>query len=564
MEKDINVLIIGAVACGAKTASRIHRLDPLAKITMLDQGKYISYAGCGLPYYISGDVKEFDELLQTGYGRIRDVDYFKDIKGADVRTGMRAESIDREKKIVIARDLSSNTETTFSYDKLVLGMGAAPVRPEIEGIDLKGIYHMTSMEDAAAISDLVKGTPGGSAVIIGAGFIGIECVEALRQREWDVTLIEVGDQVFPKALDFDIAANVEEHLFESMVEVELEAKIRRIEGENGRASKVITENSEYDADLVILATGVRPNVGIARDAGLTIGETGALSVNSKLQTSDPDIYAGGDLVENLHLVSGKKCYMPLGSTANKHGRVIADNICGIDSEFPGVLGTFVCKALKINVGATGLTEKHANDLEIDAYSIAAPGFDKAHYYPDGALMGLKLVIEKGTNRLLGLQAAGPGDVARRIDIAATALKFGATIDQLSNLDLAYAPPFSQALDVIITASNVAKNSINGDAKLLTSKETQELLEKEDIIIVDVRTNTEFHGVHIENPKVKNIPLDDLPQRMDEIPKDKKILCMCMVGQRSYEAQRMLQAAGYPEVYTVAGGVHLWPWKDDLA
>jgi NADPH-dependent 2,4-dienoyl-CoA reductase/sulfur reductase-like enzyme/rhodanese-related sulfurtransferase len=561
----MNVLIVGAVACGAKAAARIRRLDPVARITMIDQGQYISYAGCGLPYYVSGKVKAFDALVKTNYGRTRDAAYFKEVKDIDTRVGVRAESIDRDAKTVRARDLASGEELTQPYDKLVLAMGAAPVTPPIEGADLEGVYHLTSMEDAAAIAEAVKDSPGGSAVIVGAGFIGIEAAEALRERDWHVSLLERYEQILPGALDLEFAAAVQEHLQDHMIEPELGANILRIEGKDGRVAKVVTEQDEYDADLVVMATGVRPNVDLARDAGLTIGETGALAVNARLQTSDPNIYAGGDLVENDHLVSQRKVFLPLGSTANKHGRVIADNVCGGNSEFPGVLGTFVCKAFDLSVGATGLTEAAAGELGLDAYAVLAPGFDKAHYYPDAAIAGLKLVVERETGRLLGAQAVGRGDVARRIDVAATALRFGATIDQLANLDLAYAPPYAQALDCLITAFHTAQNARDGLLKAVTAAETKAILaERDDVILLDVRDEMNFRRGHIDDAKVVNIPLDDLGLRADELPRDKEILCFCTIGLRGYSAQRTLQGAGFPRVATVAGGLFLWPWKDDLA
>jgi NADPH-dependent 2,4-dienoyl-CoA reductase/sulfur reductase-like enzyme len=267
-----------------------------------------------------------------------------------------------------------------------------------------------------------------------------------------VTVIEREDQLFPGMLDFEIAALIQEHLFEHMIEPEFNATIVSIEGADGRVKKVVTAKKSYDADIVIVATGLRPNTALARAAGLEIGETGALSVDPRLRTSDPDIYAGGDLVENLHLVTGKQCYIPLGSTANKHGRVIADNICGIDSAFPGVQGTFVCKAFDYNVGSTGVTESQAKRLGLDAFAVSVCGFDKAHYYPDSQIMALKLVIENSSRKLLGLQAVGRGDVARRVDIAAAAMRLGATVDDLAHLDMAYAPPFSPALDVFVTRS----------------------------------------------------------------------------------------------------------------
>jgi len=558
------ILVIGAVACGAKAASRIRRLNPCAEITMIDQGKYISYAGCGLPYHISGKVRDIEDLVRTTYGKIRDSEYFMDLKGIRVLTGTRAESIDRESRIVTINHIETGMTETLEYDRLVLATGASPAPIPVEGADLEGIYNLTTMEDAAAIAELVRDNPGGKAVIIGGGFIGVEAAEALGMKRWEVTMLERCDQLFPGALDFEIAAMIQEHLFEHMIEPDFNTDVVRFTGESGRVTGVVTDRKEYPADLVIIAAGVRPNTGIAVDAGLKTGETGALIVNERMQTSDPDIYAGGDLVENTHIVTGKSCYVPLGSTANKHGRVIADNICGIESRFPGIQATFVCKVFDYAVGSTGLTEKQAVDQGLDAWAVSAPGFDKAHYYPDSQIVALKLIIENGTDRLLGLQAVGKGDVARRIDVAATAIRMGATIDSLADLDLAYAPPFSQALDVFITLINVAKNRRAQMFIPVTALETKRMLmEDDDVILLDVRSKIEYRRAHIDDPKVLNIPLDELNSRMSEIPGDKKILCACLLGLRGFTAQRILQGAGFKDVYTIEGGMFLWPWKEEL-
>ncbi len=559
------VLVIGASACGAKAASRIKRLRPDYTVTVLDQGHYISYAACGIPYYLSGKVREFDALLKTTYGRIRDVRYFKDLKDIEIRTNVRALNIDRAARRVAAVDLASDEPLTFYYDALVLAMGASPKMPPLPGADLKGVYHLTTLDDAAAVAQELKERPGGSAVIIGGGFIGVEAAEALKLKKWEVALIERESQLFPGLLDFEIAALVQEHLYEHMIEMEFNAGVRALEGSGGRVDKVITGLKEYRADVVIVAAGLRPNTALAAAAGIELGETGAVKVNARQQTSDPAIYAGGDMVENRHIITGKPCYIPLGSTANKHGRVIADAICGMDSEFPGIQGTFACKAFEYNAGSTGITEAQAQRLGLDALALSVCGFDKAHYYPDSQIMALKLVVENGTHRLLGLQAAGKGDVARRIDVAATAMRLGATIDDVVQLDLAYAPPFSPALDVFITALDVTGNVNSRIMRPITAGETKRLLDNgDDVMILDVRSDLEFRRQHIDHPKVVNVPLDTLHNRLGELPKEKKILCLCLLGLRGFSAQRILDAAGFPDVRTIEGGIFLWPWKEDLA
>lgn len=559
------ILIIGASACGAKAASRIKRIRSDYAVTILDQGHYISYAACGIPYYLSGKVSEFDDLLKTTYGRIRDVRYFKDLKDITIHTNIRALNIDRVARRVNAVDIGADRPVAFDYDALVLAMGASPKMPPIPGAELKGVYHLTSLDDAAAVAREIEDCAGGSAVIVGGGFIGVEAAEALTLNKWDVTILERENQLFPGMVDFEIAALVQEHLYENRIEPEFNAGILSFEGSDGRVKKVVTGRKGYKADIVIVAAGLRPNTALAKAAGIELGETGALRVNARLQTNDPAIYAGGDMVENRHIVTGKPCYIPLGSTANKHGRVIADNICGVDSEFPGIQGTFVCKAFEYNVGSTGITESQAQRMGIDAAALSVCGFDKAHYYPDSQIMALKLVVENGTHRLLGLQAAGRGDVARRIDIAATAMRLGATIKDIVHLDMAYAPPFSPALDVFLTALDVSGNVNSGLMRPITASEAKRHLDSgDDVVILDVRTDLEFRRQRIDHPKVINIPLDKLSERLGELPRNKKILCLCLLGLRGFSAQRTLDAAGFPDVRTIEGGIFLWPWKDELA
>lgn len=559
------VVVIGAVACGAKAASRLRRLDGQAKITMVDQGRYVSYAGCGLPYYVEGKVKELEDLLKTTYDRIRDEDYFRKVKEVPVLTGTRAIRIDRAAKSVELERIASGERHELPYDKLVLAMGASPVDPPIEGLELEGVHHLTRMEDASAVHDLVEGREGGRAVVIGAGFIGIEASEALAARRWDVTLIEKEGQVFPWALDPEMAAHVGEHLFENMVTVHVGTKVLGISGEGGRVKSVESEVGTHEADLVILATGVRPNVDIAREAGLELGPTGALRVDRQLRTSDPDIFAGGDLVENVHLVTGRPCYIPLGSTANKHGRVIADAIHGLPTEFPGVLGTFVCKAFDFNVGSTGLNETAARAAGYDVVCVNVPGFDRAHYYPDAEIIGLKTVVERESGRLLGLQAVGKGEVARRVDVAATAISLGAKADDLPVLDLAYAPPYAAALDCFLTAINATNNQRSGLLQGVSPYDVHRWMdERDDIVILDVRSEMEFERSQIDHPAVVNIPIEELVARRDELPREKEIAIICLVGLRSFTAQRLLEAHGFERVRTIEGGMYLWPWKDELA
>lgn len=559
----MNVVIVGAVACGAKAASRIRRLAPHAKIDVVDQGRFISFAACGLPYFVQGKVKEIDDLLRTTYGRTRDALYFRDTKDVTVHTGTRALAIDRANKTLLVRDLATGAERALPYDRLVLAPGASPVRPKIPGLDLAGVHSLTTIEDAQHVAELVSSRERGRAVVIGAGFVGVETTEALAARRWSVTLVERFDQVFPWALDPEIAALVAERLFERAVDVKTSTEVSEIRGTDGRVTSVVTSKGEIPADLVIVATGVRPNVDLARDAGLALGETGAIAVDEHLRTSDPDIFAGGDAVEMTHLVSGKPCFIPLGSTANKHGRVIGDNVCGIETRFPGILGTFVCQVFDDAVGSTGLSERRARDLGYDAWAVTVPGFDRAHYYPGAQVVALKLVVEAPTGRLLGMQALGKGEVARRIDVAATALRYGACVEDLAQLDLAYAPPFATALDCLLQAANAASNRRAGFLHPITAAELRPRLQDDGVCIVDVRSPQEFGRSHIDSDIVLNVPIDELTRRFDELPRDRELVCVCELGLRSYVAQRLLAGAGFERVRTLDGGLFAWPYPDDL-
>lgn len=559
----MNVVIVGAVACGAKAASRIRRLAPHAKIDVVDQGHFISFAACGLPYFVQGKVKEIDDLLRTTYGRTRDASYFRDTKDVTVHTGTRALAIDRANKTLLVRDLATGAERALPYDRLVLAPGASPVKPKIPGLDLAGVHSLTTIEDAQHVAELVASRERGRAVVIGAGFVGVETTEALATRRWSVTLVERFDQVFPWALDPEIAALVAERLFERAVDVKTSTDVSEIRGAEGRVTSVVTSKGEIPADLVIVATGVRPNVDLARDAGLALGETGAIVVDEHLRTSDPAIFAGGDAVEMKHLISGKPCFVPLGSTANKHGRVIGDNVCGIETRFPGILGTFVCQVFDSAVGSTGLSERRARDLGYDAWAVTVPGFDRAHYYPGAEIVALKLVVEAPTGRLLGMQALGKGEVARRIDVAATALSFGAHVEDLTHLDLAYAPPFATALDCLLQAANAASNRRAGFLHPITAAELQPRLQDDGVCIIDVRSPQEFGRSHIDSDVVLNVPIDELTRRFDELPRDRELVCVCELGLRSYVAQRLLAGAGFERVRTLDGGLFAWPYPDDL-
>ncbi|MDO7788628.1 FAD-dependent oxidoreductase [Desulforamulus aquiferis] len=554
------ILIIGGVAAGPKTAARARRLDPDAQITVLEKGKYISYAGCGMPFYLSGQIHDFDHLYSTAYGVKRDPEFFKNERGVDVLTGMEAISIDRAAKKVTARNVDTGEETVFEYDKLVLGTGSNPITPPIENLDLKGVYRLNHLTDASAIKQAMDAGEVNDVVVIGSGFIGMEAVDAVFNPRRSVTVVEFRDTLLPGILDTDMGQLLYKNFYEQGLEGRFGERVLKLEGEDGKVTKVITDKGAIDADAVILAVGVRPNVGLARDAGITIGETGAIVVNEYMQTSDSDIYALGDCVENTHLLTGKKVLAPMATYANRQGRVVGDNVTGGSSTFKGVLGTGVLHCMGVNVARTGLGEKQALDLGYDIESALVSTFDMTHYHPASNKVLLKLIVEKGSKKILGAQGIGKGELAKRIDVVATMLYYGGTLDDLLNLDLGYAPPFSTPIDPLVHTGNTVKNKLEGVAKTYTAKEVQEKLERgEDFLLLDVRTPQQFVMRNIEDNRVQQLTLGDLRYKLDQVPKDKEIVTVCVMGSRAYEAARILEGAGFKDVKFMEGGMEGWPF-----
>jgi len=556
------ILIIGGVATGAKAASRVKRRDPEVEVTILEKGEILSYGACGLPYFISDVVKDHKELMSTPIGVLRDEGFFRKVKGVTVYTKTLAEQIDRKNKTVKAINTETGEEREFPYDKLILGVGGSPVIPPIEGVNFNNIYRLSTVEDALAIKHYLSGKKVKRTVIVGAGLIGMEMIEAFNHCGVKVTIVEMLDWVLPMIIDRDMGLLVGRYLEDTGIEVLTSEKVIRFEGdEKGDVKRVITDKNELEADAVLLSIGVRANVDLAQKAGLAIGETGAIQVNEYLQTSDPDIYAGGDCVENTHRLTGKKVYTPMGSTANKHGRIIADHITGGGSAFRGVLGTGICKVLDFNIARSGLSEKEALFQGIDVETIICPGPDRPHYYPGSNAVITKLVADKNTGRILGAQIVGPGDVARRIDIVVSALSSGATVEEIGTLDLAYAPPFSLAMDNIITAANVMENKLEGLAKSLSPLLVKEKLDRgEDFILLDVRSPGEYETVRIDYPNVTLMLLGKVREGCKNIPKDKEVITFCAASLRAYEAQRILDANGFNNVKFMDGGVMAWPFE----
>ena len=553
------VLIIGGVAAGLKSAAKLRRCDPEAQITVIERGELVSYGACGLPYYVSGDVDDIKHLMMTPAGALRDTAYFKNVKDIDVMNKTLATKINRTDKTVRVKHLDTGSEEDLPYDKLVIATGASPLKPPIPGIDLGNIHQLWHPDDAKAIRQGLEKGKFEKAVIIGAGLVGMEMAEALKLWEVDVTVIEMKDQLFPAFLDLEIASTVAKYAREQGITVLTGEKVLRFEGED-QVQAIVTDKQTVAADLVILSVGVKPNIELARDAGLTIGTTGAIAVNENLQTNDPDIFAGGDCIENVNIVSGRKVFAPMGSTANKHGRIIGENLCGGTARFRGVLNTVVVKLLDLNVGKTGLTEREAKELGYEYVTAMVGGHDRPHYMPGANIITIKLIAEAKTGKLLGAQSFGEGEIAKRIDIVATAITLGGTVDDLFDIDLAYAPPFSGPIDNVAVAANAVMNKHAGKLKGISTLEAKEKIAKKAVFL-DVRSPEECKQIRIAGCEdVKYIPLAQLRSRMSELNKDEEIVAFCKISLRGYEAALILEGEGFENVKVMEGGIVAWPFE----
>jgi NADPH-dependent 2,4-dienoyl-CoA reductase/sulfur reductase-like enzyme/rhodanese-related sulfurtransferase len=553
---NMKVIVIGGVAAGPKAASRINRLCAEADVTIIEKGELLSYAGCGLPYYISGQVKDSKELMSTPVGTVRDSAFFKNVKNANVLNHTEATAINRENKTVTVRTRDGK-EQVLPYDKLVLATGAESSVPPIPGVELGNIYNLKDIHDADAIKATLAEHKAVNAVIVGGGLIGVEVAEAFHEMGCRITIVEFLPQIL-SMMDPEMAALVEKQFEAKGVKVMTGTRVTEFRG-NGQVEKVITDQGELPADLVLLATGVRPAAKLAQNAGLKIGSTRAIAVTDRMQTSDQNIYAVGDCAEKKNLITGKPAYVPLGSTANKEGRVAANAICGVEDTFPGILGSAICKVFEYSVARTGLSEQEAREAGFDVVTCLAPAPDKPHFMPGARLLFLKLIADRKTRKLLGAQATGPGDADRRIDIAAMALTSGMTVDQLANADLVYAPPFSPAVDNLITAANILRNKIEGRMDGITPGGVLAKLERgDDFTLLDVRSPAELEMMRIEG--AVHIPLGALRGRLDEIDRGKPVVAFCKISLRGYEAALILKKAGVADVQVMDGGILMWPGK----
>ena len=557
------VLIIGGVAAGMKTASRLRRRDKDAEITVIERGELVSYGACGFPYYISDEVKNFNEFTHTPQGIARDVKYFKNVKGIDVLIRHEAQKINREAKTVTVLDKTTGTVAEMPYDVLVLGTGATPVRLPIPGADLEGIHNFWFPWEVEQVKTELAANNVTDVVIVGAGFIGMELAEAFNNIGVKVSVVEMQDRILPQMLDLEMAELAAKPVAAAGINLCLGEKTVAFEGTE-RVTAVKTDKRTIPAQMVIVAVGVRPNVELAREAGLAIGPSGCIAVNEYMQTSDPCIYAGGDCAENTHRVSGAKIFAPMGSTANKHGRVIADNICGDMVKYPGVLGTGLCRMPGMEAGSTGLNERTAAAAGIDFESVVVPGNDRLAYMPGAGRIVLKLFADRATHKVIGAQAIGQS-VDKRIDTLVAAISMGATLEDLSEFDIGYAPPFNGPIDNIATAANVLLNKIEGRLRSINPKDFKKLRKDKAYTLVDVRTPGEFKARRIAGcANIVNLPLDKVRAHCCEaLPdKDAKLVCSCQIDLRGYEAETMLRAKGYKNVQSLEGSMSGWPYETE--
>lgn len=539
----MKVIIIGGVAGGATTAARIRRVDESAEIILLEKGKYISYANCGLPYYIGGVIEEREKLF------VQTPEAFSTRFRVDVRTENEVIFIDRKRKTVTVRQSSEDTYEE-SYDKLLISTGASPVRPPLPGIDLSGIFTLRNVADTDKIKAYIDSHAPRQAVVVGAGFIGLEMAENLHTQGAKVSIVEMGNQVMAP-IDFSMASLVHQHLMDKGVNLYLEQAVASFE-RDGKGLKVTFKNGQsIAADIVILSIGVRPETNLARAAGLTIGPAGGIAVNDYLQTSDESIYAIGDAIEYRHPITGKPWLNYLAGPANRQGRIAADNILGAKIAYEGSIGTSIAKVFDMTVASTGLPGKRLRVEGIDYMSSTIHPSSHAGYYPDAMPMSIKITFDKQTGRLYGGQIVGYDGVDKRIDELALVIKHEGTIYDLMKVEQAYAPPFSSAKDPVALAGYVAEDIIIGKTNPIYWRELRDI-EMENKFLLDVRTPDEFALGTL--PGAVNIPLDELRDRLTELPKDRMIYTFCAVGLRGYLAYRILTQHGFEKVRNLSGGL----------
>lgn len=543
----MKVVIVGGVAGGATAAARIRRLDENAEIVVFEKSGFVSYANCGLPYFIGDVITDQEELtLQTP-------ESFRDRFRISVKTNHEVTGVYPDEKTVMVRNNLTGDEWKEDYDKLILSPGARPVRPNLPGIDSERIFTLRTVEDTLRIHDYVSTRGVKSVVVAGGGYIGIETAENLRAKGLDVTIVQRPKQLM-NTLDYDMAAFVHSKLRRNGVKLRLGSSVAGFMDDNGGIITLLDGEEGIAADMVILAIGVTPDSSLAKQAGLELGVKGSIVVNDRMETSAEDIYAVGDAVQVRHFVTGEDAVIALAGPANKQGRIAADNICGRDSHYRGSLGTSIIKIFDMTVAGTGLTEKAAAAAGLSYESVVLSPSSHAGYYPGAKVMTMKVVYEKESLRLLGAQIVGAEGVDKRIDVLATAIHAGIRADKLKDLDLAYAPPFSSAKDPVNMAGFMIENIAEGLVKQYHWDQVEKLPRDGSVTLLDTRTPGEYAAGHIEG--YINIPVDELRERLDEIDSDKPVYVICQSGIRSYIASRILTQNGF-DAYNFSGGYRFY-------
>ena len=543
------LLVIGGVAAGPKAAAKARRCDPEMEIVVYQEEDDISYAGCGLPYYISGVIEDREELISRTPGKFAQ-------DGIKILKNRKIEKIDLQNSTVLGRRIGSGETFTDQFDRLVIATGAYPIRPKIEGIDLKNVFYLRSIFDADAIFEQIRSEGIQNVVIAGGGYIGLEMAESLVHLGKNVTIVELAPQILT-LFDEDFAGILRQYLEKKGVKIFTSEGIKALRGKEGKVTHVQTMAHEIEANGVLMSLGIRPQVELAKQAGLRIGETGAIWVNEKMETSAEGVYAAGDCAETTNLITGKKVWIPLGSTANKQGRVVGVNVCGGNATFPGVMGTAIFKTFDFNVAKTGLNMREAEKEGFHPVQAIVRGFDRAHYYPGRKESTLKVIADKETGRILGGQAVGEGPSDKFIDILAMALHGRMTCQQLASVDLAYAPPFSPALSPVIVAANVLMNKLEGKVEGIEASEVRKKLQasRESFQVLDVREEEEVKAKRI--PNTIWVPYGELKKRLGELDKRKETAVHCESGLRSYKACLKLQQEGFENVKNIDGGMLCW-------
>lgn len=539
----MKVVIVGGVAGGASAAARLRRLDENAEIIILERGEYISFANCGLPYYIGEVIKKRDNLV------VQSPESMKERFNLDVRILNEVKNIDTEKKQVDIYDIKNNKNYQESYDKLILSPGAVPIKPPVKGFDSPNVFTLKDIPDTLAIKNFVDERNPKSAVVVGAGFIGMELVENLHRRGIAITIVELAEQVLAP-LDQEMASLIHQHLKEKKVEFYLNDEVKEVEHQEEFSLVKLGSGREIKTDMVLIGIGVRPEVTLVKISGLEIGERGGIKVDRFLKTSNPDIYAVGDAIEVVDYINGNSTLIPLAGPANKQGRIVANNICGIAEEYEGTQGTSILKVFDITVAATGNNEKLLKRCNVPYEKSFTHSSSHAGYYPEALPLSVKLLFSPDSGKILGAQIVGYDGVDKRIDVIATAIRAGMTVYDLEKLELAYAPPYSSAKDPVNMAGYVASNILKGDSVIIHWHDIKKL-DQEKSILIDVRTPEEYSLGTIEG--AKNIPVDELRNRLSEFPQDREIIVFCQVGLRAYIASKILRQKRYKNVKNLSGG-----------